>query len=109
MKVLNLDDLAKTNRSLTLGGVTYEVEEMTVENFIETTKAAEKLEKEDGSIVNQVSATIDLIVRSIPTIKTETLRKLPLEQLSTIVKFIRGDLDEKETVPAAEGEVSGKV
>lgn len=106
MKTLNLDALAKTNRTLTLGGVDYEVVEMTVENFIETTKAAQKLGDSAG-VVEQMEAAIDMILRSIPSMDKGVLGKLSLEQLTTIVKFVRGELDEKEA-PAAEGAAEGK-
>lgn len=110
MKTLNLDVLAKANRTITLGGKTYEVVEMTVENFIETTKAAERL-GDDSTFVDQVEATIEMILRSVPSIERDTLKKLSLEQLTTIVKFIRGDMDGEdsgEDSGEGEGEQPGK-
>lgn len=107
MKTLNLDALAKTNRTITLGGKDYEVVEMTVENFIETTKAAEKL-GDSASFVEQMEAAIEMILRSVPTIERNTLNRLSLEQLTTIVKFVRGDLDSTEAPPQAEGDQAGK-
>lgn len=104
MKVLNLDVFAKANRTITLAGKTYQVVEMTVENFIETTKAAEKLGS-DASFVQQVEATILMIERSVPELDSAILKQLSLEQLTTIIKFVRGDLDE---VAAAEGTEEGK-
>lgn len=101
MKFLNLDELAKTNRTITLAGEQHEVVEMTVENFIETTKAAEKLEKADPTFGDQMEASIDMIVRSVPTLDAPTLRKLSLEQLTMVLKFLRGDLDEKIAASAA--------
>lgn len=106
MKTLNLDALAKSNRTLTLNGKTHDVLEMTVENFIETTKAADEL-GEDASISVQMEATIKMISRSVPTVESTELRKLTLEQLTTIVKYVRGDFDktdETETPAPTEGE-----
>lgn len=107
MKTLNLDALAKTNRTLTIGGINYEVVEMTVENFIETTKAAQKLGDSAG-IVEQMEAAIDMILRSIPGMEKSVLSNLNLEQLMTIVKFVRGEMDGIEETPAAEGADEGK-
>lgn len=109
MKTLNLDALAKTNRTITLGGKEYAVEEMTVENFIETTKAAEKL-GESATFIEQMEAAIEMILRSVPSIERDTLKRLSLEQLTTIVKFVRGDLDgtPAPTQEASEGDTSGK-
>lgn len=105
MKTLNLDTFAKAERTITIAGKTYEVMEMTVENFIETTRAAERL-GDSASFVDQVEETISMILRSVPTIDRDVLKKLSLEQMTTIVKFIRGDMDEQI---ATEGEdKSGK-
>lgn len=101
MKFLNLDELAKTNRTITLAGNEHAVVEMTVENFIETTKAAEALSKGDPTFAEQMEASIEMIVRSVPTLDTATLRKLSLEQLTKVLQFLRGDLDAK-AAPAQE-------
>lgn len=103
MKALNLDALVKVERTITLGGETYDVEEMTVENFIETTKAAERLSKEGITLAEQIEETVKMIQRSIPACPEAKLRKLGLEQLAVISKFLRGEL-ETETEPVAEGD-----
>lgn len=91
MKVLNLDKLSKKEgKEIVLFGNTHHVDGMTVENFIETTRAAEAL-AEETSLVKQVEATIDMITRSVPTVERDDLKKLALEQLQAIVAFIRGD------------------
>ena len=108
MKILNLDALAAPKRTLTLGGVTYDVEEMTVENFIETTRIAEELETKGDKLTfaDQIGATIGMIKRSVPDITEQQLRKLNLEQLTMVSKFLRGELDsETEAVESVEGEV----
>lgn len=107
MKTLNIEALAATNRTLTIGGKEYPVVEMTVENFIETTKAAEKLGT-NPTYMEQVEATIEMIMRSVPSLSREVLLKLSLEHLSTIVKFIRGDMDEQAQPAQAEGNTEGK-
>ena len=107
MKILNIDALAKATRSITLGGVTHEIKEMTVENFIETTKQAEALEKEGGATFSdQIEATISMIKRSIPTIEEAQLRALSIEQLVMVSKFLRGELDGEEV--AEEGDEAKK-
>ncbi len=89
-KTLNLDKLAsKETRELVLFGDTYQVREMSVESFIETTRVAEKLEKET-SFAKQVETTIDLIKRSIPDVSRETLMQMSIEQLRAVSAFIRG-------------------
>lgn len=109
MKTLNLDVLAKVTRTLTLGAVVYQVEEMTVENFIETTKQADLLAaKENASFADQIEATVSMIQRSVPSCPIERLRGLTIEQLVTISKYLRGELDGEEAdaspAPAEEGD-----
>ena len=110
MKVLNLDKISKkSERTLVLGGVEYEVKAMTVGNFIEVTAAAESLS--EASISEQIKATVDMICRSVPTIDKETLNNLPLEDLHQIVSFVRGE-DTPEDAPegqASEGAAEGAV
>ena len=89
-KILNLSDLAsKEARLLRLNGVDHPVREMSVEDFIETTLAAERLEYET-SVVKQLEATFDLITRAIPTVEKQVLKGLSLDQLQGLAAFIRG-------------------
>lgn len=109
MKTLNIDALAKTTRTLTLGGETYPVVEMTVENFIETSKtAAELKKKENVTFIDQLEMTMGIVRRSVPTLPVSKLQGLSIEQLVTISKFLRGDLDKEaegveEVVEGADG------
>jgi hypothetical protein len=92
MKILNLDKLSiKEERELVIGGQAYPIEEMTVSNFVETTRAAERIAAAGVSIAEQIDATIEMIVRSIPTLQKEVLQGLTLEKLQVITAFVRGD------------------
>jgi hypothetical protein len=106
MKILNLDKFAsQEKRQLVIAGKSYPVDEMTVENFIETTRAAEKLAGE-VSIATQVEATIDMICRSVPTVDRNVLGRMSLPALQTIVVFVRGD--DVEGVEIVEEDIKGK-
>lgn len=113
MKLLNIDELSKVTRTLTIGGVEHPVIDMSVENFIETQKEAEKLEKSD-STVTHIEASVRMIVRAVPTLTEDQLKKLSLTQLGMILKFINGELDEEakqqgeEKTPEKEGKGSKK-
>ena len=106
MKTLNIDALAKANRTLTLKGITYDVPEMSVENFIETSRAQEAL-GENPTIAQQIEEGVALIRRFVPDVPEAVLRKLPLESLTTIINFVRGDLDD-EGQDEVEDTVEGK-
>lgn len=106
MKVLNLDKLAtKQGRQLVIGGKSYPIEEMTVSNFIETTKAADRIA--DASIAEQIQATIEMVLRSVPSMTIGDLSSIPLETLQMIVAFVRGD-DVEGVESEGDEEVAGK-
>lgn len=95
MKTLNLDALSTVKRTITIGGQSYDVVEMTVENFIETSKAADRMSNRETSMQEQVEAAIAMIQRSIPGCPTQVLHTMTLDQLGLIGRFIRGEMDEK--------------
>lgn len=103
-KILNLDKLsAADSRELVFKGVTHVVKEMTVENYIETMREAARLE--NASVPEQIEATIDMIVRSIPSLTVADLKGYDLKILGRIVAFVRGDEEgEQSAEPAVEGE-----
>jgi len=96
-KILNLDALsAEEARDLVLGGVTYKVPAMSVENFIETTRIAQKLAANpDATVADQVEAAVEMIVRSIEDAPKSLLMKCSLAVLNRITSFIQGEDDEK--------------
>lgn len=97
-KILNLDKLsAKPNdRFIEVKGVQYPIPPMTIDNFIETTLAAERLEG-SVSLADQIKSTIDMICRAVPTLPREALGGYPLEILTDIASFIGGaDVDDAE-------------
>jgi uncharacterized protein with von Willebrand factor type A (vWA) domain len=104
-KLLNLDQLnAKEVREVQIGGTMYQIKEMSVEDFIETTRVAEEMEKEQ-SYAKQLQATVKLIKRAIPNIEESLLMRLSLDQLRALTAFIRGEDPTKivEEVTAQEG------
>lgn len=103
-KILNLDKLSKgSDRALTINGVNYPVVAMSVENFIETTRTVEELSKGEATMADQITATVDLICRLVPTAPRDQLVKYELEMLNTIASFVRGE-DVAEQEAAAEAQ-----
>lgn len=102
-KLLNLNQLSpKETRQVQIGEKSYPIKEMSVEDFIETTRVAESLEAET-SYGKQLEATIGLIKRAIPAIDQATLLNLSLEQLKALTGFIRGE-DPATLINAAKAE-----
>lgn len=100
MKVLNLDQFATEKKSITLEGVEYPVKDMTVDHFIESNLAVREFEglSEDQrkDPVTQLGATVKFILRCIPDLPEEKLRKLDIDRMSLIVQFINNELDEQK-------------
>lgn len=90
-KLLNLNQLSpKEGRVVQIGDKEYAIKEMSVEDFIETTKVAEAMEKET-SYAKQLAETVKLVKRSIPDVDVSALMGLSIEQLRALTGFIRGE------------------
>lgn len=92
-KFLNLDELTTPKKVLTLNGKTHEMKEVSVGEFIEVVKEAEKLEQQKLTISDQVQITVDSIQRAFPTIEREELEALKFDQLTAVFKFIQDELE----------------
>lgn len=96
-KILNLDAIgAQEQRELVLGGKTYKVPAMTVANFIETSRMAQKLvARKDATVADHIEAAVDMICRSVPSAPRDLLMGCSLESLNQVTAFIKGEDDEK--------------
>lgn len=107
MKVLNLNKLdvkSSKPRELRIDDVSYPIVEMTVDNFIATTKEAERLANENATLPEMVEASVAQIMRSVPTLPREALGGRTLEVVNTIAAFVRGDeIKEADEIEEAEG------
>lgn len=102
-KVLNLDEVLTTDpRELVLNGQTYTINEMSVEDYVEVTKTAEKL-GEGASVELQMNETARMIARQVPGLTQQQLMKLPVEKLYAIAEFVRG-VDPEQILKKASGE-----
>lgn len=110
-KILNIDTLVESEqRELQLAGKTYQVLDMSVDDFIEASRVAEMIEKGDLSLAEQMDQSIKLITRSIPGVDPELLRKLSLPQLMAISQFVRGiDPEDIRRAVRATREIEGQV
>lgn len=96
MKVLNIDALAQAKRQIKMNGRDHDVLETSVQKFIDNLKAAENLEaarSEPLKLSEQMEKTIDTILESVPTMPREDLTGKPIEMLTVILNFLRGELD----------------
>ena len=92
MEILNLDELATPQQSVTLKGVRHQVKEPSVEDFIYFA-SRENEAPADPSVAESVTGLVEVIDRRIPTIGINELRAMPFAHLMTIHKFLAGTLE----------------
>lgn len=106
-KILNLDELGKKEvRAIVIGGKEHEIKEMSVEDFIEVTKSAEKLEKTTDP-AEQIQETVNMLQRALPTVDRKDLLALSFEKLTALGAFVRGD-DLESIIGKQDGDTEGK-
>lgn len=109
MEILNLDNFAEVKRQVTIAGVTHDILEISVQDFVNNLKAAELLDEAIAKGEQPVLASIDLAVNSIcasvPSLDEAAVRQLKLSLMYKLLAFIRGELDPvvAQGAPAAEG------
>lgn len=108
-KILDLDKFGgDAERTITIAGIEYPVIEMTFDNFVETTKQAQRLQADPKTTTaDHMEASISMIQRTVPSIPTEVLRGLSLVKLGVIVKFLHGELDAELDRTAEEAAQAG--
>lgn len=103
-KVFNVDELVKDPKEVIIKGNTYQVREMSVADFVATMRAAEQLEKlendvkegKDISKVEILAAQMEVFVaevlRAVPDAPEVDVRGLPMNHLTALSQFIRGEI-----------------
>lgn len=90
-KFLNLDEIAAPQKTVKIGGVEYQVLDMTVENFIETTRATQR--EKEATPDEQFEQAVQMLHRYIPDAPIEVFKRLNFEKLNVLVKFVTGELE----------------
>lgn len=89
-KFLDLDALTPVEKiTIKLNDRVHEFKEMSVEDFIWTQgKTREVIDSNDASQEEILDATIEMLVRSFPTIKKDELSTLGLSKLRALNEFV---------------------
>lgn len=87
IKYLNLDEVAPPQKTVKIGGVEYKVMDMTVENFIESSRM---VENKDATAEEQTLESVRTLKRYIPDIPESELMKLSFEKLTVLIHFVNG-------------------
>jgi hypothetical protein len=115
VKICNLDLIAPIQkREIVLGGVTYPVEPLTVERFIEFNKMRQKITS-GKSVDEGLRLSKEMIKAAIPTMTEAVLKQLTINHLQYIVLFINdeipdevlnGETEQETATEAQKGETS---
>lgn len=94
-KLLNLDEVASDiEKEITLGGETYPMESISVDDYINLVRKEEELaKKEEVTGVENFDFLFDVVASSFPTMPKEVIGKLKLQQLTAIMDFIKADAE----------------
>lgn len=108
-KILNIDQLTPRNpaREIHIGGEQHVIQEMTVGDFIETTKDVQRMMTEGAGLADQMEATIRMITRCVPTLTAEKLASYKLSTLAKIADFVRGQDEVDGAAKVATGSEGG--
>ena len=95
VKICNLDLIAPIQeRELVLGGMTYEVEPLSVQMYIEFTQLRQKIGADSG-IEEGVALTKKMIKSAIPAMTDDIIDRLTLAHLQLIVAFINDEIPDE--------------
>jgi hypothetical protein len=98
LNILNIDALAAPKRVLTLGGKSYEVLDLSVQDFIDNLAAAQKLEAaklgDAEAAIESMRLSLAMIKRSVPGLHENQIAGLNPDQVAKLMQFIRGELDQ---------------
>lgn len=94
--VLNLDEIETgLERTVVLGGKSYPLKPMSVEDYIAQLKDAQAAEKEQDT-VKLFELMVNSVGRAFPTMKEAVVRKMTVAQLQKLMAFVQS-IAEQET------------
>ena len=102
MKILNLDIVKPTERSITINKKSYPVKAMTCGLFV----SLQQLQDGTDTVtaVDQVKQYIDIVEMMLPTLPKKLVLSLEFEQLLSIIQFAT-EATEEDNKQGADGEV----
>lgn len=102
-KFINLDELKNTDKTIKLNGKTYNIQPLSVANFIKVTSSKQALEKitdQDEYLQKTFETLVDLVAMAIPELTKEEIQDMTPAQLTGLSSYIQ-EADE-ETQEAQE-------
>jgi hypothetical protein len=100
-KYLNIDDFAPEKKILTIAGVEHVMHQVTVQEFVELMRDnKDEPTMEELPVDERVMKLVDQIQKAFPTVPTSELTALSIEQLTAIIQFVMGTLEEEAQAKA---------
>jgi hypothetical protein len=88
MNLLNLDEVSKAKRQITLGGVDYDVVDQSVGQMISSIQVQKLLSNVEGNEVEVMSELLKSVQEIIPTCPESKIRTLSMSSINAIFDFI---------------------
>lgn len=88
---INLDSYTKSDKTFQLGEKIYNVNKISVGDFVKLTQKQQEIEKKGNAVtMNDIyDLSIKIILAAVPDLTEEELMKLTSEQLNVLAKFIQ--------------------
>lgn len=102
MKILNLDTVKPTQRTIVINKKKYEVKAMTCGLFVSLQQLQD--DKKEVSAVDQVKQYIEIVEMMIPTLPKKLVLSLEFDQLLSIIQFAT-DASEEDNKDGVKDEV----
>jgi hypothetical protein len=102
-KYLNIDELAPEKKVLTIKGNNYEMHQVTVAEFVELMRQnVDAPNLEELPIGERIMKLVEQILKAFPTVPEHELTALSIDQLTAIIKFVMGTLEEEAMAKAGQ-------
>lgn len=115
MKILNLDNVTPpAERAIGIAGVNYPIPEVTVAGYLMSLRLAKEVKAKLASgnaeaqdEEKQMKDAVSFICTVVPSMTEEVVRKLTMHQISVIIGFLNGVIDEQGQ-PITDSTVEGE-
>lgn len=98
-KFINLDELKNTNKTVQLNGKTYNIQPLSVGNFIKVTsskQAIDKITDQDEYLKKTFETLVDLVSMGIPELTKEEIERMTPAQLTGLSNYIQESDEETQ-------------
>jgi hypothetical protein len=98
MDVLNIDEIIPPKRALQIGGVTYEMADVSVNDFVAMIREEKRqeiaTEDDDEKTAQSAEKMLKIIQRRFPTLPADVVGRFTFPQINAILEWINAATEE---------------